>query len=318
VNTRDPVNNRSDKQRIVADAVDMETGTSSFLDRQALSRRFEENLEVFLADHGFKVLPFGNIVILQDNSWIRSRLKKVDYKESLAAVMVKFAPDYIVVKETDPKDFFFMDAKASITPVFFQTQIDRIREHHGKDPHLSRNDIGEIEREAWFSYNKLYGARVLLVIATPYNQNLILAEWVSNITCMWCLKEALPGNPMPWDCSSCPVYATSKEGFDVMVNELAGGSGTPHTNIHFGSMRRLDVFLMQEYAVQVDADEYEQTMLEYVKQWPLNKPVGRVNWTQFNNVVRQLRYQCPWLKCRIRDKFIPCPGEDQRSFPLGF
>ena len=160
--------------------VNMETGTGSFLDRQALTRRLEENLEKFLADYGFKVLPFGNPVILQDNTWMRSRLKKLDSKESLAAIMIKFSPDYIVIKETSPRDVFFMDAKVSVTPVFFQSQIDKIKAHYGEDKQLSRENIGDIEREAWLSYNKFFPSNhVAVIMATPYNPKLILAEWVS-------------------------------------------------------------------------------------------------------------------------------------------
>jgi len=297
------------------ESVKMETGTTSFLDRQALTRRLEENLEVFLADYGFKILPFGHPVILQNNTWIKSRLRKLDSKESLAAIMIKFSPDYIVVKESKPRDFFFMDAKASITPVFFQAQIDRIRDHYGKDKYLSREDIGEIEREAWLSYNKFFPSNhVAIVIATPYNPRLILAEWVSNIKCMWCIKETQPGNPIPWKCKGCPVFSQNDEGFGVMVNEFAGGSGTPHTNIHLGLMRTLYEFLGDEYGVKIDKKEYEATMLDFVKQWPLNKPPGKISWGQFNGAIKQLRRTCPWLKCRIRDKFISCPGEEQKSF----
>jgi len=299
----------------MSDIVDMETGTSSFLDRTALTRRFEENLEHFLADYGFVLIPFGHPVILQDNSWIRSRLRKIDSKESLSAIMVKFAPDYIVIKETEPKDFFFMDAKASITPVFFQKQIDRIASNYGKDPDLSRNDIGEIEREAWLSYNKMYAAKVVIVIATPYHPNLILAEWVSNIKCMWCLKEPLPGNPIPCNCNDCPIYSANDTAFDVIVNKLAGGSGTPHTNIHFGTLQPFDVFLSQYFGVEVNKEEYQKAMLDFVKTWPLGKPQGTVSWGQYNGAIRQLRTKCPWLRYRIKDKYIEDPWHKD-NYPL--
>jgi hypothetical protein len=49
--------------------------------------------------------------------------------------------------------------------------------------------------------------------------------------------------------------------------------------------------------IAVDQDLY-QDILNEVKQWPLNKP-GRVNWTQFNNVILASSAKCPWLHGRI-------------------
>ena len=292
----------------------METGTSSFLDRHALTRRLEENLEVFLEDYGFKVFPFGHPVILQNNSWIASKLKKVESKSNLATVMVKFSPDYIVVREKEPKSFFFLDAKASITPVFFNTQVERIKNHYGKDRYLTPHDIGEIEREAWFSYNKFYtGKHVAIVVATPYNPKVLLAEWVSNIKCMWCYKETKESGPIPWNCKKCPLVLKSDDsGFGVVVNEFAAGSGIPHTNIHFGSMRTLDNFLSSEFGVKVKNDDYD-SLLDFIKSWPLSKPKGRVSWGQFNGAIGRLKPKCPWLKCRKYDTEIPCPGDSESS-----
>jgi len=279
----------------------METGTTSFLDRQALTRRFEENLEEFLADYGFKILPYGHPIILHDNQWIRSRLRKLDSKDSLTSLMIKFSPDYIVVKETEPKDLFFVDAKASITPVFFDAQIRRIG-LHSNNLALPRENIGDIEREAWFSYNRFFPSNhVAIIMASPYHPRLIISDWVSNIKCLWCLKEQ---GPIPWSCEECPAFSEDEAGFGVLVNEFAGGSGTPHTNILFSSMRTLDDFLAEEFGVNVDKEEYQLTMLDFVKTWPLNKSAGTVNWTQFNNVVQSLKRTCPWLKYRYKDQLF--------------
>ncbi len=291
------------------------TGTTSYLDRQALTRRLEENLEAFLEEYEFKVIPFGHPVILQDNTWIKSNLKRIKYKANLAAVMMRFCPDYIVYKETEPKAFFFMDAKASITPIFFNKHVERIKNHYKKDNKLSKHDIGEIEREAWLSYNKFYsGNNVAIVIGTPYNPRLLLAEWVSNIECMWCLKEAKFGNPIPWECDKCPIFTNYNEnkGFGVLVNEFASGSGTPHTNIHFGKMRTLKDFLYDEFKVEVDDEDYK-LLIEDIKKWDINKPRGKVSWSQFNGTIKELKKLCPWLKCRREDKYIPCPGKKQES-----
>lgn len=285
----------------------LETGTTSFLDRYALTRRLEENLEYFLKEYGFTLLTFGHPVILRDNTWIKSKLKSIQYKANLSAIKVKFSPDYIVVKKNNKTVFFYLDAKASITPVYFDSQVQRIKINYHKDENLSQHDIGDIEREAWFSYNRFY-KDVAIIIAVPYNPNLLLGEWVNKIECMWCLKKAQAGNPIPWDCNKCPIYSSDDRGFGVLVNEFAAGSGTPHTNIHLGSMRSLDKFLLEEFDIEVNKDDYA-ILLDFIKKWPLNKPAGTVNWKQFNNVIRKLRNRCPWLKFRIEDKmYSTYPG----------
>lgn len=281
----------------------LETGTTHFLDRFALTRRLEENLEGLLADHGLKILPFGQTAILRGNSWMNSRLKKLDTKKSLAALMVKFSPDYVACKSSKEQALFFLDAKASITPVFFPAQVNRIR-LHSKQTGLGRSHIGEIEREAWFVYNTFYPRnQVAIIMASPYSTRLILAEWVRNIRCLWCYKGKVNGVAGPWDCSTCPVK--TGEGFGVIVNEEAGGSGTPHTNIDFSSMRPLPDFLEQEFGIRLDIKNYNFTMLDFVKEWPLNKPAGTVTWKQYNGAIRELREEgCTWLKYRMADKFF--------------
>lgn len=282
----------------------LETGTHHFLDRMNLTARFEQTLDPFLGDHGFEVMPFGQSVLLGENTWIASRLKRIAMKKSLAALMVKFSPDFIVVKGDPSPLLFFCDVKASITPVFFGSQIQRIR-LHSDQPGLQRSHIGEIEREAWFSYNTFYPSNeVAIVVASPYSTRPVLAEWVSNIRCLWCYSgEKRNGKPVPWDCSKCSVK--TKKGFGVVVNEEAGGSGTPHTNIDFRSMRTLDEFLLQEFNVTVDRDLYEEAVVGFVKQWPLNKPRGSVTWKQFNNPIRELREEgCAWLEYRVEEKMF--------------
>lgn len=279
-----------------------ETGTSSFLDRINLTTRFESTLDPFLSDHGFEVMQFGQSVLLGDHPGIASRLKRLKMKQSLAALMVKFSPDFLVCKTAHPSHLFFLDVKVSITPVFFMSQINRIREHSGH-PDLQRQHIGEVEREAWFSYNTFYPSNeVAIVMASPYSLRPVLAEWVSNIRCLWCYSgKKRDGKPAPWDCSKCSVR--TKEGFGVIVNEDAGGSGTPHTNIDFRSMRSLDDFLRDEFNVEIDQDTYEGAVIDLVKEWGLNKPKGSVNWKQFNNPIRDLRAAgCEWLKYRVEEQ----------------
>jgi hypothetical protein len=248
----------------------MDAATDGFLDRMGLTARLDDNIVPFLEDHGFSFMSFGHPAILKGNGSIRSRVLHRDSKKSDAMLMIKFSPDFIGTHEPSNAAPFYLDTKASITPVFFGSQIDRIRQE-ARLVRLMREDIGVIEREAWDVYNRFYPKeRVMLCLASPYHPRLLLAEWVSNIM---------------------PLFR-----FAADHNIEAEGSGTPHVNVHMGKMRTLSEFISQEFGIEVDAEGY-QIMCDYVKQWTLSKP-GRVNWTQYNNVIVDLQATCPWLKTR--------------------
>jgi hypothetical protein len=253
----------------------LETGTTSALDRMALTRRLIDQLLPILEGSGFIIHEFGQHVILQQNRAILARLKKLNSKKSPPTLMVKFSPDYLCAHTNKPGLIFLMDAKTSITPVFFQSWIDEVGRTSGF-PQLSREDVGAVEREAWDVYNKFYPPdRVAICFATPYNPRLLVAEWVNKIQLLYRLKEDR--------------------------NLEAGGSGTPHVNIHLGRMRTLIDFVRQEFEIELDGTSYND-LLSFIKTWPLNKPKipppGGVNWTQFNNAVKSLQKTCPWLKER--------------------
>jgi hypothetical protein len=246
---------------------------NKFLNRMKLTDIFVQFLTPFLQQNNFVLTPFGSESILRDEEHMNALIKRERFKKSNAALMVKFSPDFLCTFERGRrKEIFFVDSKTSLTPVFFQTQITRIR-RTAAIAELSRTDIGEIEREAWLVYNSFFPKdKVAIMYAAPYHTRLIVAEWVSNLE---------------------PLYT-----FKADRNLESAGSGTPHVNLHLHRMRRLDEFLLQEFDIKVDEKEYA-SMLNIVKNWDLNKPAGRVNWTQYNNVINDLRREgCAWLKNR--------------------
>lgn len=268
-----------------------ETGTTSYLDRFRLTKSIDDLLQPLLEELGFLVQPFGQAEILQHSGSFQAFMRPVKAKHSEEILMIKFSPDFLVLKPNDCKVFFAMDTKFSITPVFFGAQINRIREH-SKQPNLVREDIGDIEREAWLVYNRYFPAdQVVIAFATPYNPNVLLAEWVSNIKCLYCFSQK---PTVPVNCSKCPIFGSGKGTFGVVQNIEAGGSSTPHTNINLSTMRPLSKFLEEEFKINIPKLLYN-AILDEIKKQPLNKPKGRVNWTQFNNVVKNLHKTCPWL-----------------------
>jgi hypothetical protein len=261
-----------------------ETRMTSFLNRMKMTNEFTEALTSFLQQHNFRICGFGYEVFFREKPSMSALIKKEKFKKSPAALMVKFSPDLLCAYPASKgeKGIFLLDAKTSITPVFFGRHIERLR-RLARLPELRREDIGEIEREAWDVYNRFYPKeRVAIAMACPYQPKLVVAEWVSQIFQFFRLKRDR--------------------------NLEAGGSGTPHVNIHLGKMRALDKFLSQEFRIRVDERLFND-MKDKVKTWELSKPAGTVNWTQFNNVITDLKGSCPWLKHRW-------PGRDESSTKL--
>src|SRR5262249_3599007 len=202
----------------------------------------------------YEIYPFGSPVILKGAGAIQAKLKMLVSKKYSAARMIKYSPDFILHTSGSPEHLFLVDTKASATPVFKDRQIEVIRQSAGLDV-LERHDIGEIEREAWDVYTKNYPKSALaLCFAAPYHPRLIVMEWCSNITTMYRLA--------------------------ANTNLQAGGSGTPHVNIHLGKMRTLDEFLADEFNTRVNPEAY-RTLLEMVKEWPLSKPRSfAISWAE--------------------------------------
>jgi hypothetical protein len=252
-----------------------EPGARSHLDRMNLTERLCELLRPLFEHHDISFCDYGQNVLITENPALIARLRKLDVKKSDVVCMVKFSPDFVLWKET-PKTILMLDAKVSITPMFFDSAITSLK-IKSRDSSLNRYRIAEVEREAWDNYTKRFPPKkVAICMAAPYHPRLLVAEWASDLKGLY--------------------------RFEADLNEDADGSGTPHVNIDLGKMRSLDRFLSEEFQLKVDADLY-QDALNIIKEWPLNKP-GRVNWRQFNNVIVRLHHQCPWLRGRIPKEHV--------------
>jgi len=260
-----------------------EVDMTSYLNRAKMTELFATRLTELLEHSGFLITELGWENVLRDSKKMRSLIHKrvaaKVYKKSPAALMVKFMPDCLGIypQIEGDKGIFLFDAKISITPVFFPKHIERIR-RSARLPELRREDAGEIEREAWDVYNEFYPkARVAIFLASPYHPRLIVGEWVSKTLCIYRhRRDRLPES---------------------------GGSGTPPVNIHLGKMRSIEGFLEDEFGVRLGSPLRE--LKEFIKTWVVSKPPGRVNWTQYNNAIRELRERCPWLRERRPTKIDP-------------
>ena len=271
---------------------------SSYLDRMDQTKDLDQALKPFLAEHGINCYDFGQSVILRDTVAMKAALKRLlvrDYSldQFGAGFMLKFSPDYICDFEDPRQSPFLLDTKVSLVPMFFENPLKRLRELAitcGFDG-LERGDVGEIEREAWSVYSTMYPSeRLAICFAAPYNPRLLAMEWCSRIQ---------------------PFYR-----FEEDRNLEAGGSGTPHVNIHLGKMRTPDVFLREEFGIEVNAEAY-RALVEVVKDWPIQKPKGRINWTQFTNALRRIKVSCPWIKAQMPDEVRKRLYDDRERKPFG-
>ena len=245
--------------------------TGDFSQRLSLATRFDNAIVPLLKQSGMDVYPFGAPVLLNGASRVYALLRQLQSKRFPAALMMKFSPDYIIVPPNG-KDPFFLDTKASVTPVFKDSHIETIANNCGITG-LQRQDVGEVEREAWDSYNNFYsGQRTAICFAAPYHPKLIAIEWCSNIIPMYRIKED--------------------------TNLQSAGSRTPHINIHLGKMRAFADFLKEEFGADLSTDK--EALFTEIKSWPLSKPPGfTVTWQLFKDVGYELKKTCPWLQVII-------------------
>lgn len=246
--------------------------TGDFSQRLSLASRLDAALIPGLKERGFAVYPFGAPVMLRGANRIDALLRTLISKKFPAALMMKFSPDFIIVPPNGGEPFF-LDTKASVTPVFKASHIETIKGTSGLSA-LAREDVGEVEREAWDVYNGHYSSeRMAICFAAPYHPRLVVMEWCKNILPMYRLKE------------------------DTNVN--SAGSRTPHVNIHLGKMRSLTDFLQQEFGAPKNAPS-DVGLAKEVRDWPMGKPAGfTITWEVFRAVGAELRKSCPWLKVAV-------------------
>jgi hypothetical protein len=267
---------------------------STFRGRLGLTHRLDRALRPLLTDAGLICEPLGQPPALANMPETRKRLTAVAAKASPAVRMVRFTPDFLIIRPGHPDGPLLADTKVSVTPLFHDRQVSRIRRHAGR-PEIGREDIAEIEREAWYTYNRCFPPnRVALIVAAPYHPRCVVAEWVLRVRCLWCYAGRGPDGPRPFPCQHCPVFSRRDEGFGVLGNFFTSGSGTPHTNIDLGSCRPLDRFLADTLGVTPDPDRMAALIAE-VRSWPIQRP-ARISAGHYERVLASIRRNAPWVR----------------------
>ena len=208
--------------------------TQSFNGRYALSNLITDKVPQLFSAYDAEIIPFGIESIGKGNAALKEYISTAKSNMSHSSMLVKFAPDFILLKKTQPQEIYFLEVKASATPLWTFKRMGEIRSKHPNKT-IKLSDIGDIAREAWNAYNNLYPNTIILD-GCSYNPKLVMAQFVDKVECLRCYKTSSEA----FDCANCPVK--SKTFFDIERNTNSQGSQTPHTNINYSSFERAEVF----------------------------------------------------------------------------
>ena len=284
---------------------------STFRGRLSLTHRLDEAIRPILTDAGLICRPLGQPPALALMPEARKRLTAIAAKASPAVRMLRFTPDFLIIRPGHPDGPLLADTKASVTPLFHDRQVDRIRRHAGR-PEIAREDIVEIEREAWHTYNRCFPPdRVAIIAAAPYHPRCVVAEWVPRVRCLWCYAGRGPDGPRPFPCQYCPVFSRRDGGFGVASNFFTSGSGTPHTNIDLGSCRPLDRFLSDELGVIPNPEQMADLIAE-VRSWPIHRP-ARISAGHYDRILASIRRKSPWVRGRGANSPAGASGKSAKT-----
>lgn len=255
----------------------------SFLDRFDTTQIAEDNIRSLFLSSGLFCLEYGQNVLIDRDSLQRAHLKRLLIKDFefvayASGFLMKFSPDLVVYSNIFNVEPFFMDIKASRTPIIFESKVKEVQESAELQgiPIPKRHEIGIIEREAYDTYTTFFPHQsVAVCYSAPYTPDLILCDWVDRLQVLF-------------------RYSQDR-------NNEAGGSGTPHVNIHLGMMRTIDEFFREEYGLELNSESLHLAK-DRVKTWVLDKPPGTVTWSQFKHCLRRYSDPCVWLKGKFPDE----------------
>ena len=133
------------------------------------------------------VREFGYQTIIGDDIELKRFMNNPEINQMASGMIVKFAPDFILLKKETPQQLFFVDVKHSVSPVWAYSRLNKIREKN-KDYTLEISDIAVVAREALLSYRRYYPNSIVLM-ASPYNPKLLMAQFASRIQCLYCYRS---------------------------------------------------------------------------------------------------------------------------------
>ena len=188
----------------------------------------------FFDEDEIELIPYGVERLCENNVELKNYVNSIDVNYIHSGMLIKFAPDFILLTKRAPQKLYFLETKVSITPLCHPNIIREIETRQGRKVLVS--DIGVVAREAWNAYKTLY-PNLIIVSATTYNSQLLKAQFVDKIQCLRCYNGA---GQAGYDCTKCPLL--SKGFFHYERNLHSQGSQTPQTNLDLASFEDFETF----------------------------------------------------------------------------
>lgn len=269
---------------------------SSFDERLRLTEIIETNMPAMF-ESDVVVKEFGCKTIIGDNESLLNYIKEPEVNQQASSMIVKFAPDYILLKNSTPKQLYYIDVKHSISPTWAPSRLKMLQQNNN-DSGLSPDRIGVVAREALLSYRRYYPNTIILM-ASPYNSKLLMAQFADRVRCLYCYHSPSRGD---YNCNCCP----SKTGgfFDIERATDSVGSQTPMTNVDLDSFLPVDEFF-EQIGIECKAD-----ILHNIKEEIKREPI-EIGETVFPRIKNRLRYKlnhagCEWIDYEV----YSIPGND--------
>ena len=229
--------------------------TDTFEKRNDLTTIITDEIRNMFCADDVEIIPFGVETISNGNACLDNFIKEKASNETWSSMLVKFAPDFIMLKKNKPQELYFLEIKTTVTPLCSSTNIKEIRNRH-KNTKLS--DMGIIAREAWNAYNNLFPNCIILA-GCSYNSKLLMAQFVKNIKCLRCYGGE---NGSAFNCDVCLMK--KHDLFPAERNYNSTGSKTPHTNIDYSTFQECEEFF-KTLGIGVNknvVDKLKQTIMQ--------------------------------------------------------
>ncbi|MBO5481148.1 MAG: hypothetical protein J6A63_08170 [Clostridia bacterium] len=225
----------------------------NFDSRYNLGDELIHSIKSFFNNKQIELIPFG-VERLCENKALKEYINSAEVNYSHSGMLVKFAPDFILLTKDNPQKLYFIETKVSITPLCYPSIIKEIETRH--DRKIPVSDIGVIAREAWNAYKTLY-PNLIIVSASTYNPQLLKAQFVDKIQCLRCYNG---GSKVGYDCTKCPLL--SREFFSYERNFHSQGSQTPQTNLDLASFEEFETFfdMLDIETVHENVEQFKEKM----------------------------------------------------------
>ncbi len=259
--------------------------TTTFNGRFALTELISNELPKIFNSEEYDIVPFGVETLIEKSLFLGRYIQSALVNNSQTGMMVKFLPDYLLIKKKYPQAIYFLEVKATVTPIWSSKNFNEIKE---KNKDIRRSDVGIIAREAWSAYKSFF-PNTIIIAGCSYNPKLLMAQTVDKIECLRCYGTSSTAG---YTCENCPVK--NKGFFNYARNFLSSGSQTPHTNLNYNTFMTIeDFFSSIDIAINMQMVECLKERIKSIGVRLDDKIFSSVK----ENITRELINEgCYWLK----------------------